>query len=95
MAKQTDSKVGIYQCYGAWDDRSRPDLGIYRGTYVDVLTYVSKLPRWKCPWGGQSVGEIKELKIIDVDPTSVEKRRKLLEEKKSLEARLAEIDNAL
>ena len=91
-------KVGIFRVRG---EDTNPDfrgsydhveLGIFRGKFEDVAAYAVELRDF---WAWGSGGSIEEIKIKEITADSSKKRKALLDEKKVLEKKLAEIKKKL
>jgi hypothetical protein len=95
LKKHSLNEEGFWQIKGGdtncdlGGSHHRPDLGVVEGALYDVIAYAIDLPRFWA-WGGNgSIAKISPIKKIT--PESNEVRKKLLEEKLKLEARLVEV----
>lgn len=70
----------------------QPILGYFSGMHKHVLDYVKELKGWS-QWGRG--GDIERIEVTHIDGFSIAKRKGLLQEKKTLEARLKEIAKQL
>lgn len=91
-------KVGIFRVRGEDSNPDfrgshyQPELGVFRGKFEDVASYAVELPGF---WVWGSGGSIEEIEIKEITADSSKKRKALLDEKKVLEKKLADIKKKL
>ena len=98
LAKHPPSEVGYWEIRGEDPNADlggshvEPFLGVVHGEYSDVVDYALEL-RGFFSWGHG--GEIKPIKIIEVDGKSARRVKELRAQKAQLEAQLHEVNAEL
>jgi len=99
--KSVQDKLDVYGLWHVQGEDTNPDfggshhqptLGYFEGVLRDVMEYAFTLKGfWS--WGGG--GNFTQIEIVKVDENTAERMQEMLEEKKQLEERLAEINRKI